>query len=189
MLNINFIYDTITSPDTDKEFCVNSKIVLGTDIIVQLPLIDLFIKDDSNFNDFFQNPNDYSKSGGVDPSNFINKMKNDPTTANIPFGRYMMCATYHLNDFLVLVGQNTIHICNTTLKRTCQLDTQLIAFFSMIKDKMNRMRNAHGLKNLDMFVNTNDNTTKISYIKAFNKLYSSGYASPEFKNKYTSMKI
>ena len=189
---INLIYDAITSPDTDKEFCVNSKITFGNELTIQLPMIDVYIKDDNYFNDFYQVPSDYSKSGGIDPSNFINKMKNNPAVANVPFGRYMLCAAYHFNEFIVLVEEDYVHICNVTLKRTFRIDNQLISFFSMIRDKMNKMRNVHGLNKLEIFENSermkNDVTTKLDYMKAFNKLYYSGYASPEFKNRYNSIR-
>jgi hypothetical protein len=141
MPEINLIYDIITSPDTDKEFCVNSRITFGTDLTVQLPLIDICINTDNSEYNFYQIHQDHSNSGGIDPSQFINKMINDSATPNISFGRYMLCAVYHLNNFLVMVEKDTVHICNTTLRRTNILDCQLIAFFSMIRDKMEKMKN------------------------------------------------
>jgi len=161
MPEINITYDIIMSPDTDKEFCVNSRITFGTDLTVQLPMIDICIDTDNSEHTFYQVRNDYSKSGGIEPSYFINKMSNDPGTSNISFGRYMLCAVYHLNNFLVMVEKDNIHICNTILRRTSSLDSQLISLFSMIRDKMARMKNIHKLKDNQNACDNNNNTVSI----------------------------
>lgn len=161
MPEINFSYDIITSPDTDKEFCVNSRITFGTDLTVQLPMIDVCIDTDNGENNFYQIHHDYSNSGGIDPSCFINKMCNDPGTSNVSFGRYTLCAVYHLNNFLVMVEKNNIHICNTILRRTSKLDSQLVSFFSMIRDKMTRMKNTRELTDNNNSSNNNNNTVNI----------------------------